>query len=198
MDLYGLQCIGVGAGLILNLPPSTEGIVEPSFVQWAGEFNEEWTRRFGEGASIGGTNVTTALATNLGPGNGMMEVPFKEGKHAVDHVVIKEDLRRGQRIAGWQLDIQVGQPTGAKDWVKVAAGSTIGSSRIIPLGQPGRGQFVPGRSCVGVPQCEGSGMANTFGVRFRPTISVAADALVYVAELRAFHSNASLGSVPSV
>ena len=34
VDLYGLQCIGAGAGLILNLPPSTRGLVEPEFVRW--------------------------------------------------------------------------------------------------------------------------------------------------------------------
>jgi alpha-L-fucosidase len=47
VDLYGLQCIGVGAGLILNLPPSTRGVVEPVFVTWATDFATEWDRRFG-------------------------------------------------------------------------------------------------------------------------------------------------------
>ena len=69
----------------------------------------------------------------------------------------------------------------------MAAGSTIGAARIVPLGQPGRGQFVPGQTCQGAG-CHGA-MANTFGVRFRPTISVAGDGLVHVAELAAFFSN---------
>ena len=35
-------------------------------------------------------------------------------------------------------------------------------------------------------------MKKAFGVRFRPTISVAADGMVYIAELSAFNSNHSL------
>jgi len=37
---------------------------------------------------------------------------------------------------------------GEKPWMRVAAGSTIGSSRIIPLGLPGKGQFIPGELWV--------------------------------------------------
>ena len=187
VDLYGLQCIGVGAGLILNMPPSTRGVVEPAFVSWAGEFRAEWDRRFGPGARIGGTNETVSVATNLGPENGAVTVAFESGQHTVDSIVIREDLSKGQRIAGWALDIQEGQPDGQKPWTQVAAGSTIGAARIVPLGQPGRGQFVPGQTCQGAG-CHGA-MANTFGVRFRPTISVAGDGLVHVAELAAFFSN---------
>ena len=85
----------------------------------------------------------------------------------------------------WCVD-QVGEPTGAKPWQQVAAGSTIGASRIIALGQPGHGQFVPGSTCQS--SCDGA-MKNVFGVRFVPTISTGSDGLVHVAELAAFYSN---------
>ena len=42
-----------------------------------------------------------------------MVVEFKGG-NAVDYIVIKEDLTHGQRIAGWELDIQLGQPVREK------------------------------------------------------------------------------------
>ena len=140
----------------------------------------------GRNASLGrATDTPVAVATNKGPANGAVTALFEHG-HVVEYIVIKEDLSHGQRIAGWELDIQIGEPDGQKPWHTVAAGSTIGSTRIIPVGMPGKGQFVPGELCEG-PQCHGA-MSNTFGVRFRPTISVADDGMVYVADLAAFNS----------
>jgi hypothetical protein len=196
VDLWGLQCIGAGAGLILNIPPSTRGIIEPPFVAFAGEFKDEWQRRFGDAACLGATNSTTRVVTNLGPNNGAVEVAFGGGEASVDYVVIQEDLARGQRIAGWALDVQLEQPRVGKIWSQVAAGSTIGPRRIIALGQgPGTGQFVPGQTCrrgsIGFnPEqyvCDGF-LSGVFGVRFRPTISVAQDGAAYVASLAAFDS----------
>ena len=135
---------------------------------------------------VGRTNsAPVAAATNKGSANGAVTVEFV-GSSELDYIIIKEDLSQGQRIAGWELDIQVGQPDGQKPWQTVAAGSTIGSARIIPLGMPGTGQFVPGELCQG-DACHGS-MKNAFGVRFRPTISVANDGIAYIAELAAFNS----------
>ena len=108
IDLYGLQCIGAGAGLILNMPPSTAGVVTQPFVEWAGEFSTEWERRFGSSACIGRTDTSSMpVATNLGPENGDITVQFEAGQHSVDSVVISEDLSKDQRIAGWKLFIQV-------------------------------------------------------------------------------------------
>jgi alpha-L-fucosidase len=168
VDLYGLQCIGVGAGLILNLPPSTSGIVEPSFVSWAGEFRTEWDRRFGAAAVVGTSNTTVSVATNLGAGNGAVTVDFARGENVVDYVIIREDLSKGQRVAGWVLEILEGTPQGTKVWQQVGAGSTIGAARIFPLGGA-HGHFVPGEPSTS----RASLMKDTFGVRFRPTISVA-------------------------
>ena len=94
-----------GAGLILNLPPSTRGVVEASFVAWAGEFSAEWDRRFGPNAIIGTSNASVSVATNLGAGNGAVTVDFARGEDVVEYVIIREDLSKGQRIAGWVLEI---------------------------------------------------------------------------------------------
>ena len=94
--------------------------------------------------------------------------------HRVDSVLIREDLRFGQRVAAWVLQLAIGQPDGQITFQTVGAGSTIGARRIYPLLYDG-------------PQ------ANVYGVRFVPTLSVAADGLVHVAELSAFNS---AGTVP--
>lgn len=175
----------------------------------------------GAGASIGrAVGAPIAVATNKGSANGAVTVQFERGAgNVVDYVgvcarvcasacvrgtvllavsvcvcrivVIKEELSRGQRIAGWELDIQLGQPDGQKPWRTVAVGSTIGASRIIPLGMPGKGQFIPGELCqAGFSHCHGA-IGDAFGVRLRPTISVADDGIVYIAELSAFDSKKS-------
>ena len=94
------------------------------------------------------------------------------------------EQRAGSLSGGTGLTFSLNNAVVSTD--TVAAGSTIGSTRIIPVGMPGKGQFVPGELCQG-PQCHGA-MSNTFGVRFRPTISVADDGMVYIADLQAFNS----------
>ena len=74
VDLYGLQCIGLGAGLILNLPPSTSGVVERPFVEFASQFKQEYGKRFGAAGLVGGTHATAALATDRGAENGVLTV----------------------------------------------------------------------------------------------------------------------------
>ena len=163
INVYVHQCLGFGAGLVLNMPPDTRGVVQPSFVRWAGDFRRELDRRYGH--PLGSANGT--VDTHAGAG---LELKFTAAMgHRVDSVRIREDLRFGQRIAAWVLQIAVGQPDGQITLQTVGAGSTIGARRIYPL-------------LYGGPQ------ANVYGVRFVPTLSVAADGLVHVAELSAFNS----------
>ena len=180
VDLYGLQCIGWGAGLILNFPPSTRGRIEPEFVSWAKNFSIEWNRRFGPTPRVATANGTAA--TNLGPNNGVISASLLPGHRDVDYIVMREDLSQGQRVAGWVLEVLQGQPDGRKLWREVGAGSTIGATRIWPLAHSSAYR-------------SGHGVAtNVFAVRLRPTISVAPDGLVHIAELSAYYSNSSTSS----
>merc|ERR1712072_722290 len=98
----------------------------------------------------------------MGPHDGMLmvEVPGRK----LDSVMLREDLSKGQRIAAWTLELQVGHPDGSKSWQQAGAGSTIGSNRILP---------VPAQN-------------NVFAARFSPTLSTAKDGFVHLAELSVY------------
>jgi alpha-L-fucosidase len=171
VDLYGLQCIGLGAGLILNLPPSTRGIVEPSFVAFASAYKAEYNRRFG--SSIGSLNGS--LATDMGPLDGALTLQFGS-KRTLDAVIVREDLRHGQRVAAWTLEALA---NGA--WEQIGAGSVVGMRRIWSL-HPVEG---PAARTGSRP------VLDCFGVRFRALASTAPDARVHIAELSAFSYGAA-------
>ena len=208
VDLYGVQCIGVGAGLIVNMPPSTRGEIEPVFTAWAKGFSAEWEKRFG--TAVASINTSTSVATNLGPdgdtnGRSAMVAELFPGHSVIDCVIVKEDLRFGQRVAAWVLEIEV---TNSNKWIQVASGSTIGTTRIVGLGKD---HFTPGLLCEEVYDAKAGRRAcanvsaplpsyqylphyatqGVRAVRFRPTLSAAPDGLVHIAELSAFNSNAS-------
>lgn len=171
VDLYGYSCLGLGAGLILNLPPSTKGIIEPSFVEFAHGFKTEWSRRFGNPIA-----TASGTAGTMGPGNTAVDMVWQHAS-TVDTIIVREDLRYGQRVAAWQLMALIGQPDGSKVWQPVGAGSTIGMLRIWSLTPPATAQ--------GTTRFGNKAATNCFGVRFVALVTASADGLVHIAELSA-------------
>ena len=168
-----MQCVGMGAGLILNMPPSTRGIVEPPFVSWAADFKQEIDRRYRHPVGTANGSVSTADdGTEPRPGL----VLTLSGCQSVDTVVLREDLSLGQRVASWVLEYI---PCGAKpdrwgviQYTELGSGSTIGSKRVFPL--------VYGTEPITVAASK---------IRLRPTHSVAADGMAHIAELSAHAAN---------
>lgn len=105
------RSIGLGANLLLNLPPDTRGLIPEEDVARLGEFSAEVRRRF-----------QTPLAASLSAaGDGTWLADF--GTEIVfDHLRLGEELSAGQRVAGHTILAEDGR-------LLVAAG-TIGSQRI--------------------------------------------------------------------
>ena len=99
VDTYYMQCVGMGAGLILNMPPSTRGVLEPPFVSWASAFKAEIERRYGHPAGVTNGSVSTA-DTGVEPRPGL--VLELAGCQQIDTVIVREDLSLGQRIVSHQ------------------------------------------------------------------------------------------------
>ena len=99
VDTYYMQCVGMGAGLILNMPPSTRGVLEPPFVSWASAFKAEIERRYGHPAGVTNGSVSTA-DTGVEPRPGL--VLELAGCQPIDTVIVREDLSLGQRIVRQQ------------------------------------------------------------------------------------------------
>ena len=119
-----LESIGRGANLLINITPDTAGNVPELESDRLAAFGTEIRRRVGHAvAQVESPFHWTpghAIEVNLG------------GERQVDYVSIEEDLSRGQRVCGYELDLW---RRGA--WYPVATGSTIGRRRIEALGGVG-------------------------------------------------------------
>ena len=148
MDLY-FQSVGRGASFLLNLPPDTRGRIHERDVNSLLGFRQQWAATFGKDLARSGraaaNNVRgkSALfgAGNLLDGNRNTYWATDDGVTRAEVVVdfprpvrfnvvgLREFLPLGQRVDAFALDAW-------RDggWVECAAGSGIGSRRLIRCG----------------------------------------------------------------
>lgn len=111
MDIY-YKSVGRGAVLLLNSSPDTSGLIPKSHVEVYQKFGDELTRRFSE-----------PLVTGSGNGD-TLELSFSDLTD-VNHLVLQENLREGQKIRKYAIE-------GWRDeeWFEIHVGSSIGSKKI--------------------------------------------------------------------
>lgn len=114
MDIY-YRSVGRGTQLLLNMMPDRSGRIPLSDVARGREFGNEVRRRFGTpvGSATGGGELVTLTL---------------RGRQRVDHVILQEDLRQGQRVLRYRLE---GHDAGG--WRKLGDGTTVGRQRIHPV-----------------------------------------------------------------
>ena len=114
------RSVGLGANLLLNVPPDRSGRIDPADASVVRRFGAEVRRRFGAGVP--------ARLVEVAPGRWQADLPAGT---AFDHVRLAEDLVGGQRVVGHRVLV---------DGVEVASGTTIGATRIHLVGaqQTGR------------------------------------------------------------
>ena len=109
------RSVGRGAQLLLNIPADTRGHMPDADFARAREFGEEIRRRFGK-----------SVAETAGTG-ARIELRLAKGS-PVDHVILQEDCRFGQRVRGFRLEGLAGA-----EWKALYTGSSIGHKRIVPF-----------------------------------------------------------------
>lgn len=104
------RSIGLGAGLLLNLPPDTEGRIPDQDVARVREWRAELDRRFADPVpaerEVDGEAVRLRFARPI----------------RLDHLELTEDIRAGQRILGHRVCLS--------DGTEVAAGQSVGVRRM--------------------------------------------------------------------
>lgn len=114
LEVY-YRSVGRGAQLLLNVPPNTTGRMAKEDFARAKEFGEEIRRRFSK-----------PVAETSGVGR-RVTIHFAKPQR-VDHAILQEDCRFGQRVLRYQVEgLSDGQ------WNSLAEGSSIGVKRIQPL-----------------------------------------------------------------
>jgi alpha-L-fucosidase len=114
LEIY-YRSVGRGAQLLLNIPPDRTGHIAAADAARAKQLGDEIRRRFGR-----------SLAETHGTGREV--VLHLPSPTMVDHVVIEEDLRGGERVRSYRL---WGRATGT--WLPLGLGSAVGHKRIQPV-----------------------------------------------------------------
>jgi alpha-L-fucosidase len=111
MDCY-YKSVGHGAVLLLNQTPDTTGLIPEADARQAAAFGAEVQRRFGR-----------SLAETSGTGP---ELVLDLGKPTpVDHAIIMEDIREGERIRAYVVEGRSGT-----EWKPLAQGTAVGHKKI--------------------------------------------------------------------
>lgn len=110
------RSVGLGANLLLNVPPNRDGLIDDTDLVRLREYSQERERRFG-------TPLPAAL-TPLSPGR--WRADFGSDVH-IDHLELVEELENGQRVAAHRI---------LASGVEVCSGQTIGAGRLHAF--PGR------------------------------------------------------------
>lgn len=108
-----LRSVGMGAGLLLNVPPAASGRIDPVDVQRIREFRAELDRRFGQ--------PITATVEQRSPGVWQVVLPAEV---EVGQIELREAIEDGQRITRHEIV--------AGERMLVEAG-TVGVRRIHPV-----------------------------------------------------------------
>ena len=120
VDLY-FTSVGRNGKLLLNVPPTTDGLLHPTDVERLGGMRRALDQLFADDLSHGAKRewlTTGARAAELSVDLGRMS--------PISVIRLEEDIARGQRVASYRVD-------GAADdgvWREITRGTTIGHTKL--------------------------------------------------------------------
>ena len=115
IEIYYMS-VGRGVNLLLNATPDPHGAIPADQMARLAEFGDEVRRRFAK-----------PLATTHGQGDSL--TLDLGGEQTIDHLVLREDIRGGERVRGFVVE---GRRKDGK-WLRLASGSQIAVRQIIPI-----------------------------------------------------------------
>ncbi|SFT10129.1 alpha-L-fucosidase [Paenibacillus sp. BC26] len=121
-ELMGLYYLSVGRGtnLLLNIGPNREGLLPSKDTQHLTQFGEEIRRRFQRPIA------TLSACTQEGS-----KWTYKaQESHLVDHIIIQEDLTRGENVLQFKVSVITSKSHGL---ITVHEGRNIGHKAIIRI-----------------------------------------------------------------
>jgi alpha-L-fucosidase len=143
-----LESVGRGANLLLNIPPDRRGLIHENdakaLKEWKALIDKAFSNNFAAGAKAtadtwrgrhklyAASNVTdgnreTCWATDDDIKKGSITIEFQT-LQTVKYIVIREFIKSGQRVKAFDAEVWKNGT-----WEKVAAGTTVGHKRILPV-----------------------------------------------------------------
>lgn len=147
VEIY-YKSVGRNCTMMINIPPTPEGVFHPNDVERLYEFTETIESIFDTNLAAGGSVTSTRSvsghpASNLTDGDwdtfwiagDETESPTLtvdlEQEILFDHLVLQEYIPLGQRIAEFRTEYET-----KHGWTDLAKGTTIGHKRILKLDEP--------------------------------------------------------------
>jgi alpha-L-fucosidase len=120
LELY-LASVGRNGGLLLNVPPTTAGLLHPTDVARVGEFGTRRRAVFGQDLA---REARISSSPGRDPASASLQLDFP---HPVtfDLISLQEAIAEGQSISSYAVDSWTGR------WGRIAEGTTIGHRRIV-------------------------------------------------------------------
>ncbi|MEW6512030.1 MAG: alpha-L-fucosidase [Bacteroidota bacterium] len=115
LELY-YTCVGRNANLLLNVPPTRDGLIADRDMKSLQEFGVTQGKIFGHDLAAGAFRHTIKEGVEL---ESSSPIEF-------DTVVLREDISEGQSVSRFVVDAMLGER-----WREVAEGMTFGRSRIV-------------------------------------------------------------------
>lgn len=116
MHIY-YHSVGHGTNLLLNVSPDDRGLIPDVDAARLLEFGREIKRRFAN--QLGRTS-----------GNGTELLLKLKKEVSINHIILKEDIRYGERVRKFEVEAIVDG-----NWITIASGTAIGHRYILPISQ---------------------------------------------------------------
>ncbi len=115
IEVYYLS-VGRGVNLLLNITPDDHGEIPKMQIRRLREFGDDIRARFAK-----------PLFTTRGRGDNLL-IDFDRPR-TIDHLVLREDIRRGERTRRFSIEGRM--PDG--QWLELAQGTQVGNRQIFPI-----------------------------------------------------------------
>ena len=130
LDIYDTS-VGGNAQLLLNIPPDKRGRIHENDARRLKELGDRLKATFAVNLAAGATapqggTVPPGDCPGGRPQDGAAVLYELVGTKTFNVAMLKEDIRRGQRVEAFALDIWDGT-----DWKEIAAGTTIGWKKLL-------------------------------------------------------------------
>jgi len=120
-----INSVGANCGFILNVPPTTDGLIDERDIVRLKELGDKIRSEFGENKAV---NAEIKIVSESENGQSVIDIVLPE-KTKIKYVVFQEDLTKGQRVEAFRLYAK----NNSDQMQDCYIGTCIGHKKICPI-----------------------------------------------------------------